>query len=180
MTAPPLKAVISALPWPEVRADSAVRTLAAVAAFMPIKPQVIEQIAPPRKAKAVCMFIPKPISRKTRTMKDRQHHILAPQKGHSAVMDRFGNFLHRRVADRLLLDEDIDENGDDETDYAQWWSKHLQIHVTTSLSLRNMRLLNSFIACGTPCMSRQVTALAEFSTTSSSCRRSSAENELRT
>ncbi len=53
MTAPPLKETISALPWPPLRAASAVRTLAWVAAFMPMKPQSIEQSAPPTKARAV-------------------------------------------------------------------------------------------------------------------------------
>ena len=46
ITAPPEKATRSALAWPSARAASEVRTLAAVAAFIPKKPARIEQAAP--------------------------------------------------------------------------------------------------------------------------------------
>ncbi len=46
ITAPPLKAMRNALPCPESRAASDVRTLASVAAFMPKKPAISEQRAP--------------------------------------------------------------------------------------------------------------------------------------
>ena len=53
MTEPPKKAMASALSRPLLRAASAVRTLALVAAFMPMKPASIEHSAPDTKARAV-------------------------------------------------------------------------------------------------------------------------------
>ncbi len=53
MTAPPLNATRSALPWPSERAASEVRTLASVAACMPKKPAQIELSAPSTYATAV-------------------------------------------------------------------------------------------------------------------------------
>ncbi len=46
MTAPPAKAMRSALPWPSVLAAAEVRTLARVAAFMPKKPASTDETAP--------------------------------------------------------------------------------------------------------------------------------------
>jgi hypothetical protein len=58
-----LNATRSARAWPESRAASEVRTLALVAAFIPMKPAAVDERAPNRKAPAVSG----PIAHQSRT-----------------------------------------------------------------------------------------------------------------
>src|SRR3970040_363592 len=68
MTEPPKKATASALSRPTVRAACAVRTLALVAAFMPMNPASMEQTAPEMKASAVRVPMPRESRTATTTM----------------------------------------------------------------------------------------------------------------
>src|SRR5712692_8888363 len=68
ITEPPKKATASALSRPRVRAAWAVRTLAFVAAFMPMKPASMEQTEPEMKASAVRVPMPRESRAATTTM----------------------------------------------------------------------------------------------------------------
>src|ERR1700693_3633872 len=68
ITEPPKKATASALSRPTVRAACAVRTLAWVAAFMPMNPASMEQTAPEMNASAVRVPMPRESRTATTTM----------------------------------------------------------------------------------------------------------------
>jgi hypothetical protein len=72
ITEPPKKATASALSRPTARAACAVRTLALVAAFMPMNPASIEQIAPETNASAVREPMPAESRTATTTMNHRR------------------------------------------------------------------------------------------------------------
>jgi hypothetical protein len=85
ITAPPLKAMRSASPCPDARAASAVRTLALVAAFIPMKPAVIEANAPKKKASAVHIPIAHQRRPPTTSDEDDEHRVLTLQERHGAA-----------------------------------------------------------------------------------------------
>src|SRR5262252_2746548 len=84
MTEPPKKATACALSRPMLRAASAVRTFALVAAFMPTKPASMEQSAPATKASAVYRLMARERNTATTTMKaarieySRRRKAMAP------------------------------------------------------------------------------------------------------
>ncbi len=64
---------------------------------------------------------------------DRQHRVLALQKGHGTAPDRFGDFLHLLAADGLNLDHAVDHECDGKADRPQDGCKHLYFHLNLFL-----------------------------------------------
>ncbi len=65
--------------------------------------------------------------------KQSQDTVLAAEKGHGTGMDGVGNLPHRLVANRLRLDDIVQNNGDDKTYNTQDGHHYLQIHFFPSL-----------------------------------------------
>src|SRR3990170_2484815 len=103
ITEPPKKATASALSRPTVRAACAVRTLALVAAFMPMKPASMEQTAPEMKASAVRGPMPRESRTGARTGRDTAAILDAAGVASFAQPDRRGALLEAGRLDRREL-----------------------------------------------------------------------------